>query len=1112
MHLEALVMDEKNTALNLSKDPTLATSERIGFAQDLKSLNLDLKEKIGGGAFGTVYAAKHHLMQVDVAVKFLHGRKQSDPNWKARFQREAHAMSRLDHPNIVKILSFSLTAGDDAIIVMELLSGKTIAQIIQEQGPFSVERAVHVCAQVADALQYAHENGIVHRDIKPENIMLTDDGIPKLLDFGIAKLETGAQHQKLTSTGQILGTPEYMSPEQCAGKPAEASSDSYSLTCVFYFLLFGRSPFQGATDAETMMKHISESPNFNQLKVSIDLRSILEKGLKKKSSERFSDCRDLATALRKASLEQVASNQYSRKENVKRLGITAACCALLLIVFLALKAYQSTSMKAVAASNQISLSHNLTMRESVDFESQIKEARALRTGNSEGQRHPKNIKKSRKLLESMLKKAKIYSAYQRWRILDQLCEVEFADRRWLDARNYATESLDSVLSPKFMSGSVPTSLCHARSLRDIARADLHLEHYTAAIKRVDEFNKLLTNAQFSGREQDMIKAEMLSLEATCYLKLAQFKKSIAVSKKALAFNEKIEGGPHDKQAALLYEARTLNGLMEGYLKFNALESAEHTKTKLLTLIQAEYGKGINKDEAGVLLRAINNVWASNGKAREAYAVNESFKKFLKTKNEYSSANEFEYINQVVLNAVHSTAFAPHLSEEQFGLAENSVIKDLTTACEQRDDDDIRRRFKDIRAIAELRIANKQTQKAVQLVEKGVSLIEFSKNNTLKLISMIGDVLINIGPNPNFESIYRKTENLFLKALKENSPASAIKHDKSFYDSYEDMRVFVRTCLGRKEECAFSLNCWRLMKRSSKTNSELLLRIRCTWEIVESSEAPGGRRLTQAEIRALTDEIFAAISMMDSSVKADVNEELTLDEAANITGYLNPEYRYTYLTRLGDILYSKNFFGSELVKFYWLRSWLADASRNSSSINNSMLDSKIALFNPKSGWERNGQLQGLISGSSVLFSSILNEKGRTVDAEKLFDRIYPVVRDGDFHPNSKFIMLEHKVDFQIAKLKSMGSLTAEKTAKIESGIVDEQSSEFLSILKSTSKSSDFNPPIYFSRALKKMTMLLILSKGKAEASSFLDESESLWKKKKVSSPLIDAEFGICRALR
>lgn len=221
---------------------------------------------IGEGALGAVWKAKQRMVERIVAIKVLSESTEEQSAAFLRFQREAQALSSLNHPNIVVVFDFGLSEEGFPFLVMDYLEGQNLHQLIQQENRLDVERAVPIFIQICNAMAHAHSRGILHRDLKPDNIILTEsDGtkdIVKLVDFGIAKrLDEDRQNvRKLTVEGQVLGTPAFMSPEQIMGNKLDARSDIYSFGCLMFHTLTGRLPISGSSSIDTMAKHISNEP------------------------------------------------------------------------------------------------------------------------------------------------------------------------------------------------------------------------------------------------------------------------------------------------------------------------------------------------------------------------------------------------------------------------------------------------------------------------------------------------------------------------------------------------------------------------------------------------------------------------------------------------------------------------------------------------------------------------------------------------------------------------------------------------------------------------------------------------------------------------------------
>ncbi|WP_231933192.1 serine/threonine-protein kinase [Botrimarina mediterranea] len=216
--------------------------------------------QIGKGGMSHVYLAEHVLMERRVAIKVLPRQRVKDRSYLSRFQLEARAAARLDDPNIVRVFDID-NEGDTHYIVMEYVDGRDLHQTVSQNGPLPFVTAVRYVTQVATGLQHAHEMGLVHRDIKPANCLLDQHGTVKLLDMGLAKLNDDETSLTLANDENVLGTADYLAPEQALNShAADARADIYSLGCTLYFLLVGRPPFPDGTISERLLKHQVEEP------------------------------------------------------------------------------------------------------------------------------------------------------------------------------------------------------------------------------------------------------------------------------------------------------------------------------------------------------------------------------------------------------------------------------------------------------------------------------------------------------------------------------------------------------------------------------------------------------------------------------------------------------------------------------------------------------------------------------------------------------------------------------------------------------------------------------------------------------------------------------------
>ena len=224
---------------------------------DLIADRYELEELVGTGGMSTVFRAHDRQLERRVAIKILHEHYAEDPEYLERFRREARAVARLSHPNIVTVID----RGDDdgrQYIVFENVEGENLKELIVRSGPLPVRQALELVLAVADGLAFAHGQGLVHRDVKPQNVLLSSEGEVKVTDFGIAR-SLHVDHG-MTQTGTVLGTGEYLAPEQASGKPVSPATDVYSLGVVLWELLAGEVPFTGDNFVAVALRHVNEPP------------------------------------------------------------------------------------------------------------------------------------------------------------------------------------------------------------------------------------------------------------------------------------------------------------------------------------------------------------------------------------------------------------------------------------------------------------------------------------------------------------------------------------------------------------------------------------------------------------------------------------------------------------------------------------------------------------------------------------------------------------------------------------------------------------------------------------------------------------------------------------
>ncbi len=265
-------------------------------------------EEVGRGGMSAVYKGIHELMDRTVAIKVLLPQLVSDQISIKRFQQEAQAASHLQHPNVITVYDYGFVASGQPYLVMDFLEGESLSDIIRRDKQVPVKRMIPIFMQACEALEHAHQKGVIHRDLKSSNIMLIDfegkKDFVKVVDFGIAKLmpSSGKQSQNLTQTGEVFGSPIYMSPEQCMAQSLDARSDIYSMGAMMYESLTGQPPLMGNSIIDTMQMHMSTPPKpFKETRPDLEIPETLErvvlKALAKKPEQRYQSMQELRDAL-----------------------------------------------------------------------------------------------------------------------------------------------------------------------------------------------------------------------------------------------------------------------------------------------------------------------------------------------------------------------------------------------------------------------------------------------------------------------------------------------------------------------------------------------------------------------------------------------------------------------------------------------------------------------------------------------------------------------------------------------------------------------------------------------------------------------------------------------
>lgn len=288
-------------------------------------------KELSRGGMGVVFLGMHPSLNRKVAIKMLTSELVSNKEFIQRFEREAKIIATLDHPNIVQVYDYEEAVGT-FFIIMEFIDGKMLTDVMKKGKPMPQDQVSAIISQIAGALSYAHNKGIIHRDIKPGNAMMRDDGVVKLMDFGIAFSETSDVH--LTQEGKVIGTPKYMSPEQLQGKKLDQRSDIYSLGVMCYEMLAGRPPFEGKDFITIASKHLKEEPeSIKKLvpDISHELEVFIERSLVKDREKRLSTLSNL-------SLTGDKDEKTIYHEALQKRGVSKKFFYITLIIFVLIAA------------------------------------------------------------------------------------------------------------------------------------------------------------------------------------------------------------------------------------------------------------------------------------------------------------------------------------------------------------------------------------------------------------------------------------------------------------------------------------------------------------------------------------------------------------------------------------------------------------------------------------------------------------------------------------------------------------------------------------------------------------------------------------------------------
>lgn len=483
--------------------------------------------EIGCGGMSVVYRAREILLDRVVALKVLNHSALRESKVMQRFRNEAKACSALQHPNIVQTLSFGIANGKQPYLVMELLDGKTLEQVLRERGGLVKEQFQEVFLQVMDALIYAHQKNMVHRDLKPSNIMLIGEGdgntLVKVVDFGIAKVvEDGQEKVDTQATVGLLGSPLYMSPEQCSGGKVDQRSDVYSLACVMYESIVGKPPFSGETLYETMYEHLTKSiPRFAEISGSLNIpKSLFDAIIEAlaKSPDKRPASMEIFRDKVSAALSKQDKIQRPAKLAARLQSLAYLVCALALLVVIPVsffwqrskhpqEEWQEKSQRYIGhPDDPLLLIQSRTLRDSGNYDESLKKCQeALQRASHSAQEN-----RSRGLCNVYSEFARTYGAMQN---VDKAIE-------------YYNKAIDIF--------PLPTAAARLTVVRELAQ-------YYIGLGRVEQGNKVFANSISAAEkclrngETDPTIADANMQFADILYKQNKYAEALIYSKKALDY-------------------------------------------------------------------------------------------------------------------------------------------------------------------------------------------------------------------------------------------------------------------------------------------------------------------------------------------------------------------------------------------------------------------------------------------------------------------------------------------------------------------------------------------------------------------------------------------------
>lgn len=589
--------------------------------------HFEITALVGIGGMSAVYKARDRNLGRDVAVKLLHPHLASHPASLKRFEQEAKAISHLNHPNIVNVFEYGISPKGQPYLIMDYLAGVSLAGLLREEQHLPIERAVELFIPICDALSHAHKKGILHRDLKPSNVMLIkteqQDHFVKLVDFGLAKLMPGAdlEIRQLTQTGEVFGSPLYMSPEQVMGQTLDARSDIFSMGCVMYEVLTGAPPFVADNIMETMYKRVADDvePPDPALNIPKELETLLLVSLTRQPDGRYQSMQELGQDLELikqgagTSSKRIRGFKKAQRSRIwsvymKAAGVIAAAM-LPLIVFVSVT---SLSHEAQGGHESAWARYDREGQKQYDSGAYASAEKHLTAAVKEAERFGEH---DRRLMLSLDKLARLY------RTTKKNLEAEKVEARLaaLKEQNQFGDEASNLYELAEMTLSLVPASIDKNKAAEFQRLAEKLNHLSLLFIGQQDYEKAIELLQKALAIEQQLKitegptsARTLANLAVAAGKLGNYEQSQGLFQKALQINAKSLGPTHPAVASSLYNLAVVAEEQGKYAE------AEQQYKQSLDLYRNAYGK--DAPEVAMTLTAFGGLYRKQHKIAQAEAI------------------------------------------------------------------------------------------------------------------------------------------------------------------------------------------------------------------------------------------------------------------------------------------------------------------------------------------------------------------------------------------------------------------------------------------------------------------------------------------------------------